>query len=106
MLPAKTISCDIHSDALILRPELKAMQREVARAMEEGAFGMSTGLVYAPGMWADTDEVIAIDIPPYRRNLPMVSTEIAWELAGERRQRLRSRCLLCGAWHKRGSLCV
>ncbi len=40
--------------------ELKAMQREVARAMEEGAFGMSTGLVYAPGMWADTDEVIAL----------------------------------------------
>jgi N-acyl-D-amino-acid deacylase len=40
--------------------ELTAMQREVARAMEEGAFGMSTGLVYAPGMWADTDEVIAL----------------------------------------------
>jgi len=40
--------------------ELRVMQREVARAMEEGAGGMSTGLVYAPGMWADTEEVIAL----------------------------------------------
>lgn len=40
--------------------ELGAMKREVARALEEGAFGLSTGLVYAPGMWAETEELIAL----------------------------------------------
>ena len=40
--------------------ELKNMQTLVQREMDEGAFGLSTGLFYAPGSYADTDEVIAL----------------------------------------------
>jgi N-acyl-D-amino-acid deacylase len=40
--------------------ELAAMRRMAAEAMEAGAVGLSTGLIYAPGMYAATDEVVAI----------------------------------------------
>jgi len=36
---------------------MKALVRE---SMEEGAFGMSTGLEYPPGNYADTDELVAL----------------------------------------------
>jgi N-acyl-D-aspartate/D-glutamate deacylase len=41
-------------------PELDVMRAEAARAMEEGAFGMSTGLIYAPGFFSDTHELVEI----------------------------------------------
>lgn len=40
--------------------ELEAMRGLVARAMDDGALGMSTGLIYAPGMYASTDEIVAL----------------------------------------------
>jgi N-acyl-D-amino-acid deacylase len=40
--------------------ELKEMQTLVARAMREGAFGLSSGLVYLPGCFADTLELIEL----------------------------------------------
>ena len=40
--------------------ELEEMQQQVAQAMEEGAFGISTGLKYLPGNFSDTDELIAL----------------------------------------------
>ncbi len=40
--------------------ELEAMRQAVALAMEQGAFGLSTGLVYAPGAYAETEEIIAL----------------------------------------------
>jgi len=40
--------------------ELRAMRAAVRGAMEQGAIGLSTGLVYAPGMFATTDEVVAL----------------------------------------------
>ncbi len=40
--------------------ELRQMRLMVERAMESGAFGISTGLAYAPGRFARTDEVIAL----------------------------------------------
>ncbi len=40
--------------------ELSAMRRSVAQAMEEGAFGLSTGLIYVPGIHASTDELVAL----------------------------------------------
>lgn len=40
--------------------EIKRMQGLVTNAMEKGAFGLSGGLDYKPGFWADTDEVIAV----------------------------------------------
>lgn len=38
--------------------ELARMRDDVERAMDQGACGFSTGLIYRPGRWSDTDEVI------------------------------------------------
>ena len=40
--------------------EMQAMKTLVAQAMQEGAFGMSTGLIYAPSYYADTEELIEL----------------------------------------------
>lgn len=40
--------------------ELAAMRRHVAEAMDAGAFGMSTGLIYTPGMYAPPWEIGAL----------------------------------------------
>lgn len=40
--------------------ELDHMRALVAQAMREGAFGLSTGLYYAPGSYAATEEVIEL----------------------------------------------
>jgi N-acyl-D-amino-acid deacylase len=40
--------------------ELEQMKAHVARAMEDGAFGLTTGLRYVPGIYSDTEEVIAL----------------------------------------------
>jgi N-acyl-D-amino-acid deacylase len=41
-------------------PELARMQALVRNAMEEGALGVSSALIYAPGFYAKTDELIAL----------------------------------------------
>jgi N-acyl-D-amino-acid deacylase len=40
--------------------EIAAMRELTARGMEEGAYGMSTGLVYAPGAYAKTEELVRL----------------------------------------------
>jgi N-acyl-D-amino-acid deacylase len=40
--------------------ELADMRGHVAQAMEQGAAGLSTGLIYEPGRYAQTDEVIEL----------------------------------------------
>jgi N-acyl-D-amino-acid deacylase len=47
--------------------ELAAMRGHVERAMEQGACGFSTGLIYRPGRWSRTEEVIelAAAVKPY-----------------------------------------
>jgi len=40
--------------------ELEQMKNYIAEAMEAGAFGMSTGLIYAPQVYAKTDEIIEL----------------------------------------------
>ena len=40
--------------------DIANMKAVVREAMEEGAFGMSTGLDYPPGNFADTDEVVEL----------------------------------------------
>jgi N-acyl-D-amino-acid deacylase len=40
--------------------ELRAMEDLVAGAMDDGAFGLSTGLVYTPGAFAKPDELVAL----------------------------------------------
>jgi len=43
-----------------LPEELKLMQGYIAKAMREGAFGISTGLKYLPGTYAKLDEIVAL----------------------------------------------
>jgi N-acyl-D-amino-acid deacylase len=40
--------------------ELEAMKQLVTEAMQSGAFGISTGLVYPPGCFASTEEIVAL----------------------------------------------
>jgi N-acyl-D-amino-acid deacylase len=40
--------------------ELTRMRRLAREAMRDGCFGMSTGLVYPPGVYADTEELVEI----------------------------------------------
>ncbi len=40
--------------------ELQEMEKAVAQAMEEGALGLSTSLIYTPGRFASTEEIIAL----------------------------------------------
>jgi N-acyl-D-amino-acid deacylase len=40
--------------------QIDSMRAIVARGMDQGAIGMSTGLYYAPGSYASTDEVIEL----------------------------------------------
>jgi N-acyl-D-amino-acid deacylase len=40
--------------------ELAAMRRSVAEAMDAGAVGLSSGLIYVPGMYSETDEVVTL----------------------------------------------
>ncbi len=47
--------------------ELAEMRGNVAKAMEQGACGFSTGLIYEPGRYSDTNEVVALaaECAPY-----------------------------------------
>jgi len=42
------------------KDELEEMKALVAEGMEDGAFGLSTGLMYTPGNFAETEEVIEL----------------------------------------------
>lgn len=49
---------------IFIRPpspeQLEAMKATVERAMREGAAGLSTGLIYVPGAFARTEEIVAL----------------------------------------------
>lgn len=40
--------------------ELRKMEALVEEAMKDGAVGLSTGLIYVPGVYAKTDEIVAL----------------------------------------------
>lgn len=40
--------------------QLRRMREEVAHAMDEGAIGVSTGLIYPPGSYASTEELVEV----------------------------------------------
>ena len=42
--------------------EISSMKEEMRKSMEEGALGLSTGLIYAPGCFAETSEVVELAI--------------------------------------------
>ena len=58
--------------------ELLKMQQMVSKAMEDGAVGLSTGLLYLPGMFAKTEEIIALAkmIAPYEG---IYTSHIRWQ---------------------------
>ena len=47
--------------------EIDRMRALVRQGMEDGAFGLTAGLEYVPGIWSDTDELVALveEIIPY-----------------------------------------
>lgn len=47
--------------------EIARMRQLAAESMQEGAFGISTGLIYAPGCFADTSELVEVTkgVQPY-----------------------------------------
>ncbi len=47
-------------DRLARADEIRAMQELIRQSMREGAFGMSTGLIYPPCCFADTNELIEL----------------------------------------------
>jgi len=49
-----------HSDKAPTPEQLDHMKFLLARSLDEGAAGMSTGLIYAPGCFADTPELTAL----------------------------------------------
>ena len=48
--------------------ELAKMKALVREGMELGAVGLSSGLMYEPGMWGTTDEVVELakEVTPFR----------------------------------------
>ena len=48
--------------------ERRAMVRQVEAAMDAGAMGLSSGLIYAPGLHADADEIRALATATARRD--------------------------------------
>src|SRR5699024_3922892 len=49
-----------HEDRRATSEEIDEMRSLVRQAMEDGAYGVSAGLVYRPAYYADTDEVIDV----------------------------------------------
>lgn len=48
--------------------QIERMRAEVTKAMSEGAIGLSTGLIYPPGSYASTEEIIAVAEPVGERD--------------------------------------
>lgn len=53
--------------------ELATMRRLLAEALEQGAVGLASGLVYAPGMYAETGELVALASELRRAGRPYAS---------------------------------
>lgn len=49
-----------YDNRLSTERELSEMKSELTRAIEAGAIGLSSGLIYPPGCFADTDELVEI----------------------------------------------
>ena len=67
--------------AAATEPELAAMVREVEVALDVGAYGLSSGLIYAPGLHADADELAVLVTAATRRG-GLYATHMRNEAAG------------------------
>jgi N-acyl-D-amino-acid deacylase len=61
--------------------ERRAMAREVEAALDAGAFGLSSGLIYAPGIHADIEELVSLVTVATRRG-GLYATHMRNEAAG------------------------
>jgi N-acyl-D-aspartate/D-glutamate deacylase len=61
--------------------EREAMVREVEAALDAGAFGLSSGLIYTPGIHAEADEITALVMTATRRG-GLYATHMRNESAG------------------------
>jgi N-acyl-D-amino-acid deacylase len=59
--------------------ELTTMQRALADAIEAGAWGLSTGLIYAPGSYAATAEIVTLARICARRRRALYASHIRGE---------------------------
>ena len=48
-----------YSDAAPTKEQMEIMQKDLVEAMEAGYLGVSSGLVYAPSVYASTEELFA-----------------------------------------------
>lgn len=62
LVPQGTVRMNVvgTSDRRATSAEITEMRAQVDQGLREGAFGMSSGLTYVPGMFADTDELVAL----------------------------------------------
>ncbi len=49
-----------HDERQAMPDEVKQMQALVEQCIEQGAFGISSGLVFIPGCWSNTEEVVEL----------------------------------------------
>lgn len=49
-----------YENRVVTADEMKLMERKLEESLDAGARGLSTGLVYAPGMFAPPDEIISL----------------------------------------------
>ena len=70
MVPHNTVRREVLGENYMRKAtpaEIRQMQALVRQGMEEGAYGLTAGLEYVPGLWSDTDEVVGLveEIVPY-----------------------------------------
>lgn len=65
LVPAGTVRFEVMGRSTVPADEIQVgeMQRLVAEGLEDGALGLSTGLDYVPGIFADADELAAVCAP-------------------------------------------
>jgi N-acyl-D-amino-acid deacylase len=61
------------SDRAATKDEIKTMQQLLEKAMDEGAWGISSGLEYTPGSFATTEEIIEVASVLKGTNYPYVT---------------------------------
>ncbi len=75
LVPAGTVRHQVlgAADRPATAAEIAAMTALVARGVADGAVGLSTGLDYTPGLFADADEIAALCRPLAPTGLPYVT---------------------------------
>jgi N-acyl-D-amino-acid deacylase len=68
-------------DRRLTDDELKSVLRRLSQGLDEGAFGLSTGLEYVPGQFTPTDEIVALAGIVARRD-GLYASHIRSELSG------------------------